>query len=47
MSPADRALAIVGGTFGGIGLLGFALIFYLHRLNKKIDRLRHEEQKSL
>ncbi|MHB8416631.1 MAG: hypothetical protein ACYDCL_01045 [Myxococcales bacterium] len=46
MSPPDRALAIVGGTFGFIGLMAFVLIYWSSRLTKKIERLRREQQQK-
>jgi hypothetical protein len=42
----DRALAIVGGTFGLLGLVAFAAHFYANSLSKKIERLRSEQRKS-
>jgi hypothetical protein len=42
----DRALAIVGGTFGFIGLLGFAALLYSNSLSRKIERIRREQHKS-
>jgi hypothetical protein len=46
MNQMDRALAIVAGTFGLIGLIGFGSLLYLKHLTKKINRLRREQQKS-
>ena len=42
----DSALAIVTGTFGLIGLLGFAALLYSINLSKRIERIRREQHKS-
>jgi hypothetical protein len=42
----DRAPAIVTGTFGLIGLLGFAALLYSISLSKRIERIRRAQRKS-
>ncbi len=42
----DRGLAIVGGGFGVIALIGLVSLFAAYRIGKKLDRLRREQHKT-
>lgn len=46
MSPADRALAIVAGTYGSLAVLCAVCLVLLVWVDKKIDRLRREQQQG-
>ena len=47
MDQADKALAIVTGTFGILALMGFVALFIGRHLHKKVEALHREQRKSV